>query len=385
METHTFNCNVCGSSSLEEVTEYRKLPRVSSDCKPLPSGGALWTCTDCGGIQKNATRAFLDDISQVYGNYDVYYQGGGLEQIVFDAASSTGTRRSELLSAWLVASNRLPARGKAIDLGCGNGVFLRSLSERLPEWNLYGLELDERHLPALKTIRGFSELLHSDVKEIVGEFDLITMIHALEHFLDPFQALLALRKNLRARGMIYIQVPNVQENPFDLLIADHVSHFSWNSLHAILVRAGYDVVNMSADLVKKELSVLAMPSSSPLTSAPKPYLPPSLARDRIKWFGTILESAKLAATTARRFALFGTSIAATWLSSVLGDQIEFYVDEDTSRQGRDFFGKPVFGIADAPRDATVFVGLAPVIANLLAERLRENGFKVVVPPTLTDP
>jgi SAM-dependent methyltransferase len=290
-------------------------------------------------------------------------------------------RRSLLLSSRLAATGLTGPRGKAIDLGCGNGAFLRALSGYLPGWEFFGLELDDRHLATLQTIDGFAGLRHEDVKAISGQFDFISMIHALEHFLDPFETLVALRKNIAPGGMIYIQIPNVQENPFDLLIADHVSHFSAGSLRAILVRAGYDVVSLATDWVKKELSVIARPSET-ATPLPMPYHPLSLAHDNIGWLVATLQLARETASGAAHFALFGTSIAATWLSGALGDKIEFYIDEDAERQGRTFFDKPILSVRDAPRGATIFVGLAPVIASVLADRLRSEGFNVVVPPIL---
>jgi SAM-dependent methyltransferase len=381
MTVSDLRCSICGATALEEVVEYRQLPRVSSDCKPIAAGGALLACTFCGGIQKAATPEFLADIGRIYDAYDVYYQGGGLEQIVFDSVSGGGMRRSKLLSGRLADSGLLTARGQAIDLGCGNGGFLRALSERLPDWEFRGLELDDRHLATLKTIPNFVELRHEDVKAISGQFDFISMIHALEHFLDPFETLRALRKNITPGGLIYIQIPNVQENPFDLLIADHVSHFSAGSLRAILARAGYDIVSLSTDWVKKELSVLARPSDRTAAAA-LPYHPLSLARDNIAWLASTLQLARDTAA-GPRFGLFGTSIAATWLSGALGDRIEFYIDEDAGRQGRRFFDKPVYGLTEAPRDATIFVGLAPVIGTVLADRLRSHGFNVVMPAMLS--
>jgi len=44
----------------------------------------------------------------------------------------------------------------------------------------------------------------------------------------------------------------------------------------------------------------------------------------------------------REFGIFGTSVAAMWLFGQLGDAVSFFVDEDTSRQGTELYGKPVF-------------------------------------------
>lgn len=375
----TGSCNICGGT-LETVDAYQRLPRVSSDCKPVPPGGTVASCETCGSVQKPVTDAFLADIGRIYADYDVYYQGGGMEQVVFDSASGGPVRRSDLLADRLLASGRLAANGRTIDIGCGNGVFLRALSARLDGWRFEGLELDRRHETALATIPRFDQLVVGAPETLSGRYDLISMIHALEHFTDPYATLVALRNRLSDDGQLFIEIPNVAENPFDLLIADHVTHATPWSLEALLARAGYETVSLSTDWVKKELSVIARPARETVTPR-QPAPERNLAARHIRWLEATLDRAR-AAATATPFGLFGTSIAATWLTGDLGQRIAFYVDEDPSRVGQTFLGKPVIAPSAIPRDATVFIGLAPVIAAVIAGKVTAAGGEAVVPPPL---
>lgn len=377
----TYPCHICGAQAVELLAAYSTLPRVSSDCKPMPAGGALGTCNTCNAVIKPITAAFKADIGAIYDAYDVYYQGGGMEQIVFDSGSGKGVRRSELLTGLIATTGALPPRGKAIDIGCGNGTFLRALGQRLPEWNLYGMELDDRHLDTMRTIPGFVSLLLGDLKTLEGRYQLITMIHALEHLLDPLESLVALRRNIADDCLLFIEVPNEQENPFDLLIADHVVHFTPWSLEALLLRAGYEVVTLKTDWVRKEISVLARPARAAVV--PCQIRPAAgMAAEHINWLADLFQAAKQASESAVPFGIFGTSIAATWLAGALTDRIMFHVDEDASRQGRTFFGKPIIAPADVPHGAVVFLALAPVVAELISTRLQPFDFSVVHPPLL---
>ncbi|UPY37440.1 class I SAM-dependent methyltransferase [Sediminicoccus sp. KRV36] len=355
----------------------------------MASGGVVEVCNACGAIRKPATASFQSEIGAIYAAYDVYYQGGGLEQMVFDSRTGRPVRRSELLAERLRGSGVLPAAAptaaptaaplRAMDLGCGNGAFLRALAGAFQGWQLFGLELDDRSLAAMQDIPGFAGLLTGDVKELQGRYDLISMIHALEHFLDPYQTLLALRGNLTPGGHVFIQIPDVSENPFDLLIADHVSHFTPRSLARILGRAGYQVVRLETDWVRKEMSVLARLRDPLEAAAPAESDPPALAEAQLGWLSGTLAAAR-AAAAHRPFGLFGTSIAATWLSGALAGSIDFYVDEDPSRQGREFMGRPIIAPDAIPPGATVFVGLAPAIASTIAARLARPGLTVLQPP-----
>ena len=101
------------------------------------------------------------------------------------------------------------------------------------------------------------------------------------------------------------------------------------------------------------------------------------AAAQVAWLNRTLAKAK--ALPAQKFGLFGTSIAAVWLTAALGERILFYVDEDQSRQGVDFFGKPVVAPSAIPAGVPVFVGLAPAVADVVTTRLKGIGIDAVGP------
>ena len=375
------SCHVCGASNLSPLDGFERLPRVTSDCRPFPSGGKLAVCGGCGAVVKPADATFLADIAAVYAEYDAYYQGGGSEQAVFDVASGATVRRSALLTARLDAAlgGTLPASGRAIDIGCGKGGFLRMLGERRPGWELYGLELDDRNLEPLRTIPRFQELMTGDVDTFTGSFDLISMVHALEHLTAPRRTLGKLRGNISPGGVLFIQVPDLSANPFDLVIADHATHFTVASLDFLLRSAGWQPLVIDSTWIPKEISVLAIPtqrSSGPIPSQSR------VATAHLIWLNAVMQVARSHAASCRPFGLFGTSIAATWLAGGLGDQLDFFVDEDQSRIGRTFLRKPVLAPQAAPAGATLFLGLAPVVAASLASRLAHLDLRLIQPPSI---
>jgi hypothetical protein len=64
----------------------------------------------------------------------------------------------------------------------------------------------------------------------------------------------------------------------------------------------------------------------------------------------------------------GSSTAAVWLSGVLNEGVDFYVDEDPGRAGGALLGKPIYTFADVPKDAAVFIPMSAAVASGIVSR-----------------
>ena len=381
----TSACRVCGSAQLEEVLTYRHLPRVTSDCLPFRDSGRLLLCPACGAAQSPGDAQWFQEIAEIYRAYDVYHQSGGVEQHVRDAATGQFRRRSDVLADRLAATNGVPSSGKLVDIGCGTGVTLKVFSER-GGWQLHGLDQDQRNLPFLEKLPGFVALHTCALSELPGCFDLITMVHSLEHFPEPAAVLRDLRSRVAPGGRLLIQVPNAEANPFEYLVADHMIHFSAATLAVLAARAGFATdppsASLSNDWIAKELSLITEPASEISPAIDTAVDQGQQVRGQIEWLWQLVREAESAArrVESRRFGLFGSSIAATWLAGVLGDRISFFVEEDANRIGREHLGRPILGVDQVPAGALVYIALAPVIAANVGARLRRVGMELCLPP-----
>ena len=378
-------CQVCGTGKLRPVQGFSDLLRITSDCKPYPSGGFLAVCGACGAVQKAPTNEWLIEITGIYEDYAAYYQSGGDEQIVFDRQSGLPRRRSDVLLERLVSLGRLADNGVVLDVGCGNGVTLTSMSRALPHWQLNGFEIGDDSLARLSIIPGFERLHTGTLDSINKPFDLVTMVHSLEHFPSPFDALKTLRRNV-CRDNLFIEVCNVDENPFDILVADHLIHFTPSSLSRLLQRAGFSPVSIATDWVAKEISLLANISDIPDEFNVDTTVDVKAIHQRLEayvtWLKRLRDEALDAAKGDNPFGLFGTSIAATWLAPQLEDKVAFFVDEDSSRIGREHLGRPIVHPNAIPQNAKIFMALAPRVASAIADRLGELPCTFVMPPLI---
>jgi 2-polyprenyl-3-methyl-5-hydroxy-6-metoxy-1,4-benzoquinol methylase len=368
---------------LGEIPEFRALPRVTSDCLPFRAGGRLLTCPACGAAQARADEQWLSEIGEIYRSYYAYHQSDGIEQCVSDPATGQLSPRSEVLVGRLLHLDGAPPGGKVLDVGCGTGATLRAFAQR-DGWRLCGLELDDRNLRFLSPLRNFDRLYTCSPAEVPEQFTLITLVHALEHFPDPLPVLQSLSGKIAPGGRLFVEVPNAEANPFDYVIADHMTHFSPATLAVLLERAGFEVEVLATDWVAKELSLVARLRGSGETAAA-----PANGGDtrpgvmaRIEWLSGLLQWAREAGSEDRPLGLFGSSIAATWLCGALGPRISFFVDEDPNRAGRRHLDRPILAPSQAPDGSIVLLAMAPQPAIRIAERLRSCAIDLRLPPPL---
>lgn len=379
----TSRCHLCDIGELADVPGLEDLRGVTSDCRPWPKAGDLRVCVACGGVQKAIDAAWHEEMAQIYAGYAIYHQADGAEQSVFGEQGQVQARSSRLLDG-LVGHIDLPASGRLLDIGCGNGALLRGASARLPGWRLSGTELSRDHWETMQDIPGIEQLHTTAPGEVPGTFDLITMVHVLEHIVAPTTWLAQVRDRLAEQGRLLVEVPDYRQNPFDLLIADHATHFSEETVTAVLAAAGLPVELATTEWVAKELSVVADRAGLAPVLEGDAGAAVSRASASVSWLLRVREEAE-AARGNGPLGLFGTSIAATWLAGELGDTIEFFVDEDTNRQGRDYLGRPVLSPGDVAPQARVFVALAPRVAGPVRDRLTAtHAFDCILPPELAE-
>ena len=391
-------CHVCGAVEIREFPEYGAFRRVTSDCKPWPPGGRLAVCETCGCAQAVLDRKWHDEARAIYDAYAIYHTSGGVEQSVFDPASGQSASRSARLLQRLIAGTALPEKGRLLDIGCGNGALLRAFSGLRSHWSLAGVEVNDRYRTAVEGIPGVERLYVGSPTDVPGCFDLITLMHALEHIPSPRDYIAALLDKLVPGGRLLIQVPDCRINPFMFLVADHASHFFITTLQAMVQDAGYSVVAAADDWVAKEITVVSQKCGHQTGDSEKgkrqtkqPPLPGLRTKSRRKtetpWDGVMANVDSLRMVGKRltwlsdqvdfcrtlasggRFGLFGTSIAATWLLAELGDAVGFFVDEDPHRVGRTAFDRPIYDPQHAPAGSDVYLALPPTIAAQVKGRL----------------
>jgi SAM-dependent methyltransferase len=143
--------------------------------------------------------------------------------------------------------SKIAQTGRALDIGCGSGRFLRAL--RHSGWEVAGLELNDDTATSARTVHGLVVETTLEAFEDAS-FDLITITHVLEHIRDPRTMLADCVRLLKPNGVIAVAVPNIEswqaqftrENWFHLDVPRHLWHFSEKWLSTALNDLGFEQV-----------------------------------------------------------------------------------------------------------------------------------------------
>lgn len=210
-------------------------------------------------------------------------------------------------------------------------------------------------------------------EKIDEKFEMISLLHCLEHLVDGSDILQDLSVKLSENGILFIQVPNAKVNPFDLLIYDHVFHFTPATLSEKLKRAGFERVCILSSDDEKEISMVAGPGvpDELLCDGDNQHADDGLElfRANVSFLKRCEEKFLSLKRDNRKLGIFGTSIAGTWLSASCDGIHDFFVDEDVERTGSKYHDRDVLLPTDVPGHAVVFVPLPPKIATKVMNRL----------------
>lgn len=178
-----------------------------------------------------ATHPVPDDLGAYYES-DAYISHTdskkGFIPFLYQMVKSYSLHKKE----WLIRSE-LKKAGSILDVGAGTADFLSLCKKR--GWSIEGVEVNEsaRNLAAGKDIK-----LLTDIDEVNGTFDVITLWHVLEHIPDLTEITKKLEALLKPNGVLVVAVPNYRS--FDAIyykefwaaydVPRHIWHFSRASM-----------------------------------------------------------------------------------------------------------------------------------------------------------
>lgn len=171
-----------------------------------------------------------------------YYRNGTYRKAVQGTPNITERvmREQALRCEYLLPEIDVEEVRFALDVGASTGYLLKELQDKY-ECEVLGIEPSE-HFRHQSKIKMYSELAMLYTPEYYNAFDLITLIHTLEHVNEPLHLLASLHEFISEDGYLFVEVPNLLKE-YTLVISHPVAFTPETVTHA-LQKTGWEIVWM---------------------------------------------------------------------------------------------------------------------------------------------
>jgi SAM-dependent methyltransferase len=326
-------------------------------------------CPVCSHVQSRE----IDDLSRYYDSDYNFHVGDDQKDDLYSIEDGKPIYRAEHQYANLVASQAFDRPMRVLDYGCGKAPTLRSLSENFATVEPLVFDVSAAYKPFWdEFVPAAQQAVHDIPDDWTDSCDLITSFFALEHVAEPRRFAADVLRLLRPGGRVHLLVPNMYENINDILVVDHINHFSPASLHRLFQDAGFEKIAIDPVAHKASLTLTAerpergralrdgrLPETGPHISAAH-----AIAADCTAMFEKIEALAEQVGKAP--VAIFGSGIYAMMILASFSNhaQVLGFLDNNKFRQGGQLFGIPILAPNDIPAGAEyLVVGLNPKFAR----------------------
>jgi len=239
-------CKVCGSngwlnnSLVKEPDKYEKWMGITDVRR-------CWRkCLGCG-LWHHRRNYSLANLEKIYedGYRHPDFRGETIKEAferIMNIPNSENTKRVE----WLTDTWDWP--DTLLDIGSGLGVFPYMMSDHI------SVRCVESNNDSIEFIKSLVIPCTKDMPD--KKFDMISIVHVLEHIEDPVEFLAGLHGSLKPDGKLFIEVPDAIE--FERLIPTsdefnscHTHFYDVSTLCRVLARSVYNVTDIHMEHYKE--------------------------------------------------------------------------------------------------------------------------------------
>ncbi|HVJ42749.1 MAG TPA: methyltransferase domain-containing protein [Dongiaceae bacterium] len=366
----TLTCNVCGQILQSPLYQSPDHLSITTMNKLIEGHTRVYFCDSCSHLQTSA----LPDLERYYAEeYEINLASEDDDQL-YKVSDGQPIYRAEHQADVLRAKINFSAGARVLDYGCAKSATMRKLLKNNSQIVPFLFDITDKYIPFWERLPKKPQWsVATPEPSWAGSMDVVLSFYALEHVADLQAALSNVRKLLKTGGTFYFIVPNVYESIADFIVADHINHFSKQSLHHLLGRAGFvdinvdDKVHDAAFVVDAKLAAapVSLPKQDESAAAACRQQAAQMAQYWTDIVGKIRTfESSLAADTVTM--IYGAGFYGHFIFSTLKvpGRIVCFVDQNQHLQGTSIHGKPVVSPDVLPAEVSViFVALNPRIAR----------------------
>ena len=369
---------MCRSSLHKKIYDSGNSLSLTSLCTTHNSKTEVYACQTCSHVQSVPIR----DIKSYYDqDYDILIETEDEDQI-YEVVFGKKVYRTDHQVNVMLDKLSPKAGARILDYGCAKSSTMRALSKLDLDYEIFLFDVSDRYRPFWDKFVPINNYATYDLPDYWQDsFDVVTSFFSLEHIERPQDALGNTMRLLRDGGILYGIVPNFLSNSADLIVVDHVNHFSPLSLYQLLNNNGFHNIEID-DISHKGAIVFSAQKSdsknnrSVITTN---SLDASSIVDKAQEIGQFWQHAgekvidfEKGLDDDAKLAVYGAGFYGFFIMSCLSGRfkINYILDQNPFMHGRKIGGAIVIDPASLPADIhTLLVGLNPSHAKQIIQEV----------------
>ena len=322
-------CHICKNNTkafLVSQPFFRHL-----DFTTVSNSSKLLKCTNCQTISNpDAVNTELPTLET-----KEYANSHQTEQTMQIDGYTKPVTRSFLQAKILTQQILKHENARILDIGCFDGRLLVELDRMLNNADLWGFDINHC-LESLFPEKDNFHFISTDLEDVNGQFDLITLSHSILYVPDMVLLMDSICRLLNNNGILFIQIPDISKNIYYSLMGDQSFIFTETSLKNVISKFGFREKVIGNNYFPRELLVSAKKYESADSGN---HLKDQTFEHNIETIERILD--QLVKMNQQNLAVLGTTVNAAFADEILGERIDFFVDENLSKIGETFRGKNI--------------------------------------------
>lgn len=378
-------CPVCGTDNLEDVFLTHKGSCITSDFKIFDDAQIdNKICRTCGLIfnqfgPREATDNFYSS------SYNLMTQSNNTRVQSF----SEGKGRSQALVTYDIFKDMVELNevGAILEAGAGKGEFLSYFVKDFPSWKINAFEPSQSYPYLKSTISGNVQQCNYESYKVdqLSAIDVVVALGVLEHVNNPLGMIRWANNILSLGGYFFIRVPNFSKNPNDLFCADHLSKLTVPTIRSLAIASGFEVLEVEERGVpvfvclKKVSNKFDMPESVYQENIEIAQNNSSVAETGIKAIVAAREAVVAAGGKLGIFGLGASGLFAPFYGDFDVNEVEVFIDENTTMWGNAVLGRPVVGLDGIEEYGITHIALAvsPVYHDQIIKKLERFQVQII--------
>lgn len=368
------SCRCCGNGAMATLYVGPADMSLTTMTTILRGQTIVRSCNHCAHCQTDV----LTDLDHYYSHE---YELGRLNEEddqLYSVQDGIPVFRAQHQARVFAKLHTISPSSAILDYGAGKSLTMKRLVNDRPGLKPYVYDVSSKYRPVWETFTEPSRCLgEHDLSQHRNTFDVVTLFFVLEHVVAVDTVLSDIHSLLKDGGTLHAVVPDPLVNVADLIVADHVNHFSQSGLRAALQRHGFQEPTIDASSHFGALVVRATRVNHSGWRSSQDLPDPEIVSSNLTSLGeialfwhrikTVVATTFHVAKPEDRIAVYGAGFYGAYVRLLFAEQripIAQIIDRNPHLQGTSLDSIAVVAPEDLRPDiSTVIVALNPAVAR----------------------